>query len=183
MSLYNYCEATVQSFIWWITYSSSYDNYHVFTPTPKSLNIDLPRPDFMPVVVWMSLSIHASGKCMSLYNHCEITVQSFTWWINILTAMTIIMLLLPPPNPQILTSPNWVLCQLWPEWAYSSMLVTNSCLSITIARLRYRVPLDESHILTTTDRNPTETMKFTMDPDKEEGAAKAKWNKLGRAPW
>ena len=44
-----------------------------FYSHPKSLNIDLPKPDFMPVVVWMSLSIHASGKLMSLYNHCETT--------------------------------------------------------------------------------------------------------------
>jgi len=81
-SLHNHCEATEQSLTKCIKYSKSYDYFHASTPTLKSLNLDLTQSDVTPVVVWMRPSIHDKGKCMSLYNYCEATEQSFTWYFK-----------------------------------------------------------------------------------------------------
>ena len=48
-----------------------------FSEIPKSENLDLWKLGSMSVIIWMSRSIHDSGKFMSLYNHCEVYSTEF----------------------------------------------------------------------------------------------------------
>ena len=52
-----------------------------FPKVPKPQNIDLSKPGFMPVMVWISPPIPDSGKYVSLYKHYEAIEHSSTWYI------------------------------------------------------------------------------------------------------
>ena len=80
ISLYNHCEATDQKHPWYIKYYSSFDHFHASTPTLKNPNCGLSKPGFKSVEVWMSSSIPARGKSMSLYNQCEVTIKRQPWY-------------------------------------------------------------------------------------------------------
>ena len=82
ISLYNHCEDIKQSFTWWTNILTAMTISMILPTHPKSNKPDLSKWGFMPVVVWMSPSIHDTVKFMSLHNHCEATDHSFTWYIK-----------------------------------------------------------------------------------------------------
>jgi len=66
----------------YIKYHSSFDHFHASTPTPESQHIDLSKPRFKLVVIWLESSIAAGDKLVSLYNHCEAIEQRLPQYIK-----------------------------------------------------------------------------------------------------
>ena len=147
MSLHNHCEAVEQSLTKCIKYSKSYDYFHASTPTLKSLNLDLTQSDVTPVVVWMRPSIHDKGKCMSLYNYCEATEQSFNWYFKHSSSYDYFYVYIPPPESQNLGLYKRTFMPVM-VWMSPSIHDEGKCsLYMTIARLQDRVLPDTSNIL------------------------------------
>ena len=130
MSLYIHCEATEQSFTWYFKYSSSYDYFYVYILPPESQNLGLYKQTFMPVMVWMSPSIHDEGKCMSIYDNYKVTEQSSPWYFKYSSSYCNLYTSTLAPKSKILAYPSHISRQLWSEWAHPSIHYKGKCMSL-----------------------------------------------------